>query len=197
MEIIVAAFQHLQSCKVTHLEDIPLIKEQLVAHYNNRRISAYGKLLTALNKFFDVEFVVRFTGSLKTIHIVCKPFFAEPNWMRLPSLDDRAPIMGGRGGPSLFAIPPDELKESGLGSPPIKYTPYLRISLPNVKNIGSYLKGFVDCPDWKQYVVNPSMSLKKGDHFPSIDHVIHTVLERPPGFFVSEDSSHLAFYLSG
>lgn len=189
-EVIVAAFQHLQACRVTNADDLPLIKEQLVVHFNNRRITAFGRLIIALNKFFNVEFAIERTGRRKRNEaIVCKPFFSEPEWTRLPSIDDRARIMGGREGPSLFSLPPETLTEIN------GFIPLLRLSLPGVTDMKRFLEEFKNCRDWKQYVVPPIAALGKRDCFPTIDHVIHTVLERPPGFFCSTDLRHLFFYL--
>jgi len=193
-EIIVAVFQHLRASRVTHADDVPLIKDQLIAHYNKRRLSSFGKLVTALNKYFHVEFAIMPARSDDVY--ICKPFFEQPEWTRLPPLEHRALLTGGRPGMSLFALPEAELEE--IGKRHVHgFVPLLRLSLPGVHNVREFLEDFQKNGDWEHYVVSPAMLGERGDCFPTIDYVIHTVLERPPGFFCSKDSQYLYFFLSG
>jgi hypothetical protein len=192
LEIIVAVFQHLRNSKVTHPEDMPLIKEQLVKHYSKRRLTSFGKLILGMNKYFDVEFAIMPAGSSDVF--VCKPFFERPDWVRLPSLETNTRFIAGRPGPSLFALPEEICEEIGK-----KFTrgihPLLRLSIPGIQDIKTYIEKFKTDPHWKEYVVDPIILGEKEDCFPMVDNIIHTVLELPPGFFVSKDGQHLLFFL--
>lgn len=194
-EIIVAVFQHLRACRVTHPDDARLIKDQLIAHYNSRRLTSFGKLVVALNKYFDVEFGMMPAKGGDRLY-VCRPFFEQGEWTRMPSLETRPLMMGGRPGPSLFALPRETVEEMGKRHTH-GFFPLLRLSLPGIDSVKEFLETFQTSGDWERYVVSPMMIGERGDCFPSIDHAIHTVLQRPPGFFCSKDSRYLYFMLSG
>ena len=194
-EILVAVFQHLSSCRVTQQEDAPIIKNQLIAHYNRRRLTSFGKLVVAVVKHFGVEFAMMPVGGDGEVY-VCRPFFEDPTWTRLPSLETHPRFMGGRPGPSLFALPREACEDIGRRHTR-GFRPLLRLSLPNVQNVQDYLAEFQKDPDWERHVVRPTMIGEQGDCFPAVDNVIHTILERPPGFFCSNDRRYLYFFLTG
>lgn len=194
-EIIVAVFQHLRGCRVTHPEDASIIKAQMIAHYNKRRLTSFGKLVVGMNKHFDVEFGMMPVGGSGDVY-VCRPFFERTDWTRLPSLETHARIMGGRPGPSLFALPRETCEDIETQHTQ-GFQPLLRLSIPGVQDVKTYLEDFQSSRDWERYVVSPAMIGEQGDCFPVIDNLIHTVLERPPGFFCSKDGQHLYFFLSG
>jgi hypothetical protein len=183
-EIVVATVQHLNTCKVTHMEDLPRIKTQMIRFFNDRRLTSFGRLVTALCKYFDVAFAVLPAGGSGEA-ISCRPFFEKPEWVRLRLA-----------GQSLFAVSPDQSQEMAVQGND-ELAPIVRLALPEVENRESFLKSFQEEPDWRQYVVEPMMLGERGDCFPTLRHVIHTVLERPPGFFYSKDSQYLHFPLSG
>src|SRR6266446_3971888 len=192
-QIITAVFQHLNACKVTHADDFALIKQQMLAHFNTRRLSSFGRLITALNKYFDVTFAL---GTLDGDDpILCKPFFAEPEWTRLPIPEVTSIVKASRPG-GLFALPQTKYEELDLEKQLAhRCIPILRLSLPGVDNIVKFMEDFQNVADWKRYIVHPLMLSLRGDSFPSIDHVIHTILERPPGLACTRDSKYLILYL--
>src|SRR5665213_2530827 len=49
-EIVVATLQHLNTCKVTHMEDLPRIKTQMIRFFNDRRLTSFGRLVYRFNK---------------------------------------------------------------------------------------------------------------------------------------------------
>lgn len=193
-EIIVAVFQHLGGCRVTHREDAPIIRDQLVAHFNNRRLTSFGKLIVGIVKHFGVEFAMMPVGAEGDVY-VCRPFFEDPTWTRLPSLETHTRFLGGRPGPSLFALPEATCNEMGR-----RYIhgfrPLLRLSIPGDGDAEAYLARFQRDPDWERFVVKPDMIGEQGDRFARPDHVVHTILERPPGFFCSKDRRYLYFLLT-
>lgn len=196
-ELIVAAFQHLASCKATHADDLSLIKQLMVEHFNNRRLTPFGKLVTALNKYFDVSFILLPAGG-KSDAIACKPYFDAPDWSRLPPLEPDVLEFIARmePQPSLFAHPPFPA-QGFWRKQPRGYYPGLRLTMPGIDNYQRFLRTFQDAADWQEYIVDP-MPLGVGDvkdAFPSIDYVMHTVLERPPGFFTGKKSECLYVFL--
>lgn len=193
-EILVAVFQHLRACRVTHAEDMPLIREQLVRHYNRRRLTSFGKLLVGMLRSFEVDFAILPVGAGDSVH-VCRPFFEHPDWERLPQLDTHRSFMGGRQGPSLFALSATD-RDAILQRFHQGVRPLLRLSVPGVDDVRAFLAPFQQDPEWERYIVRPAMVGEPGDRFPSIEHVVHTVLERPPGFFCSKDGRFLYFSLS-
>jgi hypothetical protein len=164
----------------------------MVAHLNNRRLTSFGRLVVALNKYFDVSFAIAVPGERRDIR--CRPFFEVPNWSQLPKLPGDS-LLGDASKPSsLFALPQDQLaalQKQGGG----ELIPSLLTSLPEVNDHMEFLKNFQNDAKWQCYVVDPIMLGVQGDRFPSIDHVVHTILERPPGFFVAENGRYLYFYL--
>jgi tetratricopeptide (TPR) repeat protein len=195
VEIIVAVFQHLQNCRVTHSKDAPKIKDQLIAHYNKRRLASFGKLVVGIIKHFDVEFAIMPVEDPQKV-LVCKPFFEHPDWVRLPSLETLLErFMGGRNSSSLFALP-RQVNEDIKRQHHQGFQPLLRLSISGVYNFQNFLEDYKNKPDWKKYVVDPAMLGEKGDCFPEIDNVIHTILELTSGFFLSKDRRYVYFFLS-
>lgn len=187
-EIIVATFQHLNACRATHPEDVPLIKEQMVAHFNQRRLTSFGRLVAGMVKYFDVAFTIMAMGRGFS-DIRCKPYFEEPEWTRLPPMqpDLLTAILARRGvQPSVFALPAADW-EAAQRRHPGKLLPALRLVMPGMDDHGEFLRSFQDEPNWERYIVGPGMIGVKDDPFPTIDHVIHTALERPPSFFLSKN----------
>jgi hypothetical protein len=141
-EVVVAICQHLQGCRVTHAEDAPLIKQQVIAHFNSRRLTSCSRLVTALCKYFDVEFaMLPSRGDESTVY---KPFFQESGWSRLPSLgppDFLSGLMGLRQSLSLFALPAEVYENLGRRQTG-GFTPVLRLSMPGVDNHQEFLEGF-------------------------------------------------------
>lgn len=86
MEVIAATYQHLHACKLSYRSDYTLIKQQMTNFFIKRRFFPSGKLLIGLCKYFDVS--VALLDSTKTHEIepiFCKPYFQEPDLVRLPS----------------------------------------------------------------------------------------------------------------
>lgn len=67
-------------------EDAPLIEEQRIAPYNKRWLTPLGKLVVGIHKFFEVEFGRLPVGGVGEV-FVANPFFEQPDWIRLPSLE--------------------------------------------------------------------------------------------------------------
>jgi len=120
-EIIVATLQHLNNCRVTHAEDFPRIKTQMIRFFNERRLTPFGRLVTAIGKYFDITFAVwpdRDRGEA----LCCTPYFEEPEWDRLS--------LGGR---SIFAIEPAQSRAAirSAGG----FVPVIRLTLPEVPEV--------------------------------------------------------------
>jgi hypothetical protein len=175
-EVIVLAFQHLGACRTTHAEDLPMLRLQLARYFNSREMTAFGRLVTAIAKFFDVALVVASGAQRSSGPVVCKPYLGQPQWQRLP--------VPGRQQPSKFAVPRDRFQELSTDG----YMPILRLTVPGVSDYAAFLQRFQSEREWEKYVIAPSTAAdvygKPGaerDCFPTVDYVIHTVLERPPG----------------
>ena len=186
--VIVAVFQHLRSCRATHPEDVPLIRRELADHFNGREVTSYGRLVTGLAKFFDLTFIVA-SPHLQG-EVECRPYFEEEEWVRLPpppdyeqSLWELALREGSE--PLIYAVPVAQFRKMRG-----QYSPFLRLTIPGVSNFDDFLGRFQRIPSWKRYVVGPLEAAGFGpegvekDPFPTIDHVVHTILNRPPGFMV-------------
>lgn len=177
IETIVIAFQHLSSCGSTHPEDVPRIRLELARHFNSRETTAFGRLVTAIAKFFNVSIVVTpLNGRDDSGPIECMPYFVDNDWQRLP--------VPGREQLSKFTVPPEVFPEFSSG-----YMPMLRLTMPGVSDYAKFLQRFSTIPNWRDCVVQPAEAAnvhgtvgKEVDSFPKIDHVIHTVLERPLDF---------------
>jgi len=180
-EIIVAALQHLNHCNVTHADDFPRIKSQMIRFFNERRLTPFGRLVTGICKYFDVTFAVWPDGGVAEA-LACTPYFEEPEWERLQ--------LGGR---SIFAIPPALAETAGRILD--RLLPIVRLALSGVEDQRAFLEAFQRDHDWPRYVVSPLALGLQGDRFPSLAHVIHTALERPPGLFYSPDSKYAYFPL--
>ena len=197
-EIIVATFQHLNACRATQPEDVPLIKEQMVAHFNQRRLTSFGRIITGLAKYFDVSFALIPAGH-ELIDIKCKPYFEEPEWTRLPAIEPNLmrAIVGGRMQPSVFALPVHEW-EAAKRHHTRGFIPALRLSMSGVDDHLGFLRSFQDDPNWQRYIVRPVMiGDVKGDPFPTIDHIIHTALEHRPGFVAAKDCIYFLLMAAG
>jgi hypothetical protein len=183
-ESVITAFQHLSFCRTTKPEDAPLIKSELVHYFNSREMSAFGRLLTALAKFFDLSAVVSGTNGA----FICKPFFEEPEWVRPPTPNpDRL---------SNLAVP-DQIYRALLarGHSTLRL---LRLTIPGVEDFKEFLQPYQKDPKWKDFVVPAAHTVSPYhaslDCFPTIDHVIHTFLERPPGFILGPQCLYLPAY---
>lgn len=195
VEIIVAVFQHLRSCRATHPEDVPLIRKELADHFNGREMTAYGRLVTGLAKFFDLTFVVA-SPQLRSA-VEGRPYFEEEDWLRLPPPPDYEQsvwesIFRKGGEPLIYAVPVAQFRKMRG-----QYAPFLRLTIPGISNFDDFLKRFQTAPNWKRYVVGPLQAAGLGpkgvekDPFPTIDHVVHTILDRPPGFMIGPSKMFL------
>jgi hypothetical protein len=102
-------------------------------------------------------------------------------------LDGRQTLMKLTGRQSLFSVPPHE-RAIAEGKDRRTFYPALRVSRSGVTDYQAFLKQFQTTSSWQEFVVEPMMlGAFDGDKFPDIRHVMHTVLERPPGFFGSPD----------
>jgi hypothetical protein len=183
VEVIATAFQHLSSCKATHSDDLPLIRLELARHFNGREMTAFGRLVTALAKFFEISVSVIPARDNPSGPIVCRPYFENLEWVRLPVTSDREL--------SKFAVPAansEELLQHG-------YMPMLRLTMPGVTDFTAFLQRFKGERDWERYVVGASQTgFASGPHadcFPTIDHVIHTLLELPTELVVGPDCIYM------
>lgn len=204
-EIIIAAFQHLGKCKTTLAEDKPMIRRELARHYNNRRLTPSGHLLSALAYFFDVAFIVIPLGNKLSEPVICEPYFENSDWTRLPPMMDGPfdALMGLRK-PGIFTVHQDIWRGQDHS---VLLQGLLRLTMPGVSDYGEFLARFQNDPDWERYVLHParvgiSGLVPIGDEFPGgmgtipcaaaiseIDHisnrdefqslkqVIHTALE--------------------
>ncbi len=180
MEVIVLAFQHLGVCRTTHAEDLPMLRLQLARHFNSLEMTAFGRLVTAIAKFFDVALVVASVGGSSSGPVLCRPFFGRALWQRLP--------VPGRQELSKFAVPQDSFQELSTNG----YMPILRLTVTGLSDYAAFLQRFQsDRGGWEKYVVAPAAAAdvygKPGaerDCFPTVDYVVHTVLERPPGLML-------------
>jgi hypothetical protein len=140
----------LKTCRLTHAEDFPQIKEQMVAYLNKRRMTSFGRLVVALNKYFDVSFAIVLPGENRDVR--CRPYFDVPNWERLPKLSGDV-FMGDADKPSsVFALPGEQvaaLQEMGGRG----LIPSLIVSVPGVDDHAQFLKNFQSYAEWQSYVV--------------------------------------------
>lgn len=183
-EIVIAAFQHLGGCRVTEPQDFALIREQLALHFNYHRTNTpFARLLVAVAKYFEMQFMMvpQDGGS----PFACKPYFAESSdAVRLPSVDPHFldKIVGWET-QSWFSVPQghwDNLKDR-------MFFPAIKLRHPEVEDHCQFLNKFQTADNWQEFVVEPTTLLtrRKGDDpFPTIDHVVHTLLERKDGCFV-------------
>ena len=178
-EVIVLAFQHLASCRTTHAEDAPRLRLQLARHFNSPETTAFGRLVTAIAKFFDVTLVVASGGGRSSGPVVCRPYLGQPEWQRVP--------VPGRQELSKFAVPRDRFQELSTNA----YMPILRLTVPEVSDFAAFLQRFQSDAEWQKYVVAPATAADvygkpgaENDCFPTIDYVVHTALDRPPGLML-------------
>lgn len=181
VEAVICIFQHLKTCKVTNQKDTPIIKQLMVEYFNSRGMTPFGTLITGLVNFFDVEFVVISNDNKHHGSILCMPFFASENTIRL-QIPARPPKVFNlekiRKNIKLskFAIPIS--KNTTQAS---EFIPVLRITKPGVNDYKTFIEGFQNDPNWGQFVVPPLNTIRtanrKTDYFPTIDHVVHTMLE--------------------
>lgn len=54
---IVRTFNHLTHCRTTHPEDMPVLLELLLEHFNDDEMSAMGRLIVGAMKFYDAALV--------------------------------------------------------------------------------------------------------------------------------------------
>ena len=186
IETIVIAFQHLSMCRTTHPEDAPRIRLELVQHFNGRETTAFAKLIIGIVKFFNVTFAVASHSKNTSRPIICMPHLQENGWRRLP--------VPGRRQLSKFTVPPDEFDELSKG-----YSPMLKLTKEGIDDYEKFIENFQRSPNWKNFVVNPSEAaqihnfrMEGMDLFPTIDHVIHTILERQPGILLGDQCLYLA-----
>jgi hypothetical protein len=179
MEVIALAFQHLGVCRTTHAEDLPMLRLQLARHFNSREMTAFGRLVTAIAKFFDISFVVASGAGHSSGPVVCRPFFGQSQWQRLP--------VPGRQELSKFVVPKGKFQELSTNG----YIPILRLTVPGLSDYAAFLQRFQSDREWEKYVVTPATAADvyrkpgaESDCFPTVDYVVHTVLERPPGLLL-------------
>ncbi len=187
VEPIVASFQHFALCRATDKQDIPLIKAELVRHFNTRTMTPFAQLVTAIAKFFDIEFVLGADSGF----VPCQPYFDEEQWVRLPGerrtaaprtgrfedLDFTSPVLK----QSRFSVPQsqvDALKRDG-------FTMLLHLTAPSIRDYVGFMKQCSRDPKWKSYYVPALATFRARGHekdsFPSLDHVMHTLIESIPG----------------
>ena len=175
-EVIASAFQHLSSCRATHSQDVPLIRLELARHFNAKEMTSFGRLLTAIAKFFDVAVTVCSAGEKSSGPIVCRPYFENREWVRLP--------VSGTRDLSKFAVPAESRKELLRYG----YTPLLRLTMPGVTDFAEFLRQYQKKSDWERYVVGAAQAgFQSGssvDCFPTIRHAVHTLLELPTHLMV-------------
>ncbi len=174
-ESIAAIFQHLTSCRVTHQEDAAVIRQAMADYLNGLEMMPFGKLLIGVAKFFEITYTVGGGGLPRPIP--CKPYFEALDWKRLP----------GRNGSdlSLFAVPEHAFRLLSLNG----YVPMLCLKMPGVSDFTKFLQKFQKQPGWGKYVVSPITVSGQaiGDRFPTIEHVIYTMLVRNNGFAIGDE----------
>jgi hypothetical protein len=189
VEAIVAVFQHLAACRLTEEEDRAAIKQEMVTFLNGRKLSPFGRLLAAASRHGEISFVALDRQTLAAHS--CRLYFEEPTWIRLKALE---PSVQHRrlGLPSpncIFALPRTAWPSA---STPLDVTLAIEMVFDGVDDHGSFYKGFQDSSDWRRFVVHPlSMLQAEADPFPTIDHVMHTLLESGRQFCITEGGRHL------
>ena len=63
--------------------------------------------------------------------------------------------------------------------------------MPGVSDYEAFLQRFRSDREWEKYVVAPPTAADvygkpgaESDRFPTVDYVVHTILERPPGLML-------------
>lgn len=176
IEVLVASFQHLASCRATHVEDIPLVRAQLARYYDSRQMTPFARFVTAAARFFDISLVLVPLTDDSVGPVECKPYFDEPVWPRIQISDAK--------GPGILAAPPTASAALSRG-----FLPFIKLTspdLPDGQAAERFLRQYYDAPDWSDYVVEAAATIRwasghRVDMFQTVRHVVHTALERLGG----------------
>jgi hypothetical protein len=183
-EAISAIFHHLGTCRTTHPADRPLVKLQLVRVMNLLdNLTPYGRLLLGINKFFDTTYCVlteNLTPLPATLH------FRQPDWPRIPAYHQTG-RRERHDGPFCLSPEQAEILSSTGGS-----------SLSALRFAFSDLERFRQAEGWEEfYVPATDLIYPADDPFPTIDHLVHTILElgSAPLINLQDDDEHVYFPL--
>lgn len=205
VESIVAVIQHLDACRVTHSEDLVAIRRQMSAYLLGwGQVYPCGSLLIALSKYFKLAYCL--IGGETVFE--CKPYFEQPAWNRLskeyifslppPQCNQlveiakteqllpliRLALPGENDIAALFQRYQEMPDWEQYVVPPNK-----AILLPSIQDVQFLEHGAILIPG----STKPHTSTRHDsgftivDPFPSLAHVVHTVLERTAGFLQLED----------
>lgn len=188
---LTAVFQHLRGCRTGIAQDRPLIKQIMLDHFAQVPMPPYTRVVLALNRYFDVTFGVLTPDGF----LPCRTYFEEPSWVRLPPLESGGLLGAGDGEPSVFALARTD--HDRLARHAGQVVPALRLSLSGVDDLLGHFTRFQQDEEWDQYVV-PAASLltNQNDPFPTVRHLVHTLLEKFPPLGGDSDPSRLYFFLT-
>ena len=190
VEVLSAAFQHLHRCSTTDPDDKPALRRQLAGSMSARpNVSPYGRLVIALNRYFEVTFCYL---AMDTTVFEAVPHFEAPELPRVPSTEANNPA-----GPlSPFSMPQEQI--DALIAKGGVLAPALRISHPDVPDMAAYIGGFQQRRNWEGYLVHSYDAMRPSrDTFPTIDHVVHTILEiGAPLIGLGEDKQVMYFLIA-
>lgn len=188
---LTAVFQHLRGCRTGIAEDRPLIKQIMLDHFAQVRMPPYTRVVLALNRYFDVTFGVLTPDGF----LPCRTYFEEPSWVRLPPLESGGLLGAGDGEPSVFALAPADHER--LRRHAGQVVPALRLSLSGMDDLLNHFARFQQDEEWEQYVVAAaSLYNNEDDPFPTVRHLVHTLLEKFPPLGGDDDPSRLYFFLT-
>lgn len=173
-EVIAAVFHYLLSCRTTDPADHPLIRRQLVAAMNrSQSVTPYGRLLLGINKYFDTAYCVfteKLTPLAATLH------FEQPQWPRIPAFHQSGQR---EATPGPFCLAPEQVDV--LAAEGGSSFSALRLSSRVHRDVNALVDTFRNACGWEEFYI-PSYELinPPGDLFPTMDHLMHTVLELGP-----------------
>ncbi|WP_154697740.1 hypothetical protein [Lentzea guizhouensis] len=186
-EAICAIFQHLGTCRTTEPGDHPLVKLQLAQAMNRLpNLTPYGRLLLGIHRYFDATCCVLTDDGIPlplTLH------FKQPDWARIPAYHQ----IGERERyPGPFCLSPEQVEvlQAGGGS---------RLSMLRFAFTAADLDRFHQAKGWEEYYVPAPMLIHPTENpFPTLDHLVHTILELGPAplFFLPGDDEHAYFPLA-
>jgi hypothetical protein len=188
-EVISGIFSHLGSCATTEPEDKALIKSQLVTAVSQRaNVGAYGRLIIALNKYFETSFHLLTPRDTK---LLLKPHFERPDWPRVPPYyyeNWSDTLMD-----SVFSLSPQDLEtmhaDGGLAC--------MLIGLvhPDRRDMDAWVESMLKRGPRPEFFVQPALAgYPSEDPFPTLEHVMQTVLHLVPFVRPLPDSPHRNYF---
>lgn len=176
VDSLVASFQHLESCRASHEDDVPLVRLEVARYFDSRQMTPFARFVTGAAKFFELAIVLVPVEDTSVGPTECRPYFDEPTWKRLP--------LGGGAGPGPLAVPEAAFGAISRGSAPLLRLK--RAELVDAETSETFLRPYYDAPDWEAFVVQPATTTRWGvgheaNVFATLGHVVHTALEKLGG----------------